>query len=156
MLSNLPSPKTKQKSKRVGRGLGSGVGGHTTGRGTKGQKSRSGYTKPGRNFEGGQNPLSRRLPKLRGGAKGVGPKYFKSKVKTIVVQLSRIEESIKVGENVTIETLVELGLISPSRNRKNLIKVLFDKDVTKKFSIEGLNASKKAIESIKKAGGEIK
>jgi len=106
---NLISVKQKSK-KRVGRGLSAGQG-KTAGRGTKGQKSRAGYNLPNR-FEGGQTPLSMRLPKLPG---------FKShKRKAEIISLDQISANFKAGEIVSIEKLVELKLISG----KNPVKIL--------------------------------
>ncbi|MDO8444474.1 MAG: 50S ribosomal protein L15 [bacterium] len=106
---NLVSLKGKSK-RRVGRGLSSGQG-KTAGRGTKGQKSRSGYNIP-RKFEGGQTPLSMRLPILPG---------FKShKRKADVISLDLISANFKSGETITIKSLVEKGIVGG----KNPIKIL--------------------------------
>lgn len=106
---NLVSLKGKSK-KRVGRGLSSGQG-KTAGRGTKGQKSRSGFNIP-RKFEGGQTPLSMRLPILPG---------FKShQRKADVISLDFISANFKAGETVTKKSLVEKGIV----NGKNPIKIL--------------------------------
>lgn len=106
---NLISVKQKSK-RRVGRGLSAGQG-KTAGRGTKGQKSRAGYNLPNR-FEGGQTPLSMRLPKLPG---------FKShKRKAEIISLDQISANFKAGETVSIEKLVELKLVSG----KNPVKIL--------------------------------
>jgi len=105
----LTSIKGKIK-KRVGRGLSAGQG-KTAGRGTKGQKSRSGFNIP-RKFEGGQTPLSMRLPALPG---------FKShKKKAEVVSLDAISTNYKVGETVDIKSLTEKGIVSG----KNIVKIL--------------------------------
>lgn len=96
----LTSLKTKNK-KRIGRGLSAGQG-KTAGRGTKGQKSRSGFNLPNR-FEGGQTPLSMRLPKLPG---------FKSvHRKAVVISLDEISANFKNGETITISALAEKGMI---------------------------------------------
>lgn len=106
---NIISIKQKSK-KRVGRGIASGQG-KTAGRGTKGQKSRAGFNLPNR-FEGGQTPLSMRLPKLPG---------FKShKRKAEILSLDIISANFKVGETVSIEKLVEFKLVSG----KNPVKIL--------------------------------
>lgn len=86
MLNNLP--KTTANSKRRGRGYGSGKGGHTVGRGQKGQKSRSGYKKPRPGFEGGQMPLSRRLPKFKGFRRA----YFQKKDASVAVNLIELAQ----------------------------------------------------------------
>lgn len=98
-MIELTSLKSKNK-KRVGRGISGGQG-KTAGRGTKGQKSRSGFNIPKR-FEGGQTPLSMRLPKLPG---------FKSlRKKAEVISLDMISANYKNGEEVTLENLSERGL----------------------------------------------
>jgi len=94
-MNNLVSIKSKTK-KRVGRGIAAGQG-KTAGRGTKGQKSRSGYNLPKR-FEGGQTPISMRLPKL--------PGFTSHKRKPIVVSLDQISANFKDGETVTAKLLV--------------------------------------------------
>lgn len=105
----LVSIKGKVK-KRVGRGLSAGQG-KTAGRGTKGQKSRSGFNIP-RKFEGGQTPLSMRLPILPG---------FKShKRKAEVISLDVISANYKAGETVNLESLMEKGLISGNNPAKVL------------------------------------
>lgn len=141
--------KIKKNSKRVGRGTGSGVGGHTAGKGTKGQKSRSGYTQPRPGFEGGRMPLSRRLPKLRGFSRNeIDPseKY--------VISLDDIEKAYKDGETVNLESIYEKGLVKGISKNYN-IKVLNNGKITKKLNIEGLKLSKSAKEVIEKAGGKI-
>lgn len=132
-----------KKRKRVGRGVAAG-GGKTAGRGTKGQKSRTGG-KISLKFEGGQTPLVGRLPK-RGG--------FTPKIKYLnkVVNLSEIEARFKTGEKVNLETLKAKGLIkvpksSPHRLR---VKILGKGKLTKKlqFDKENLKFSKKALDAI--------
>lgn len=129
-----------RKPKRVGRGIGSGVG-KTAGRGTKGQNSRSGGgVRPG--FEGGQNPLAKRLPKLRG---------FVPVNRTIYqeVSLGRLD-TLKAGSKVTNELLVEQGWIA---NRHLAVKVLGTGELTKKLTVQLQAASASAREAITKAGG---
>ena len=108
-MNNLVSIKSKTK-KRVGRGIAAGQG-KTAGRGTKGQKSRSGYNLPKR-FEGGQTPISMRLPKL--------PGFTSHKRKPIVVSLDQISANFKDGETVTAKLLVEKGLIREFETAKIL------------------------------------
>jgi large subunit ribosomal protein L15 len=156
MINTLPSPKTIKKAKQVGRGIGSGVGGHTTGRGTKGQRSRSGYTKARPGFEGGQNPLNRRLPVLRGDSKKARKRDFiTSKVKNTPIALSLIADKVKGEEVVDFDKLVELKLVKPLTHKRVDIKVVFDKNIDKKISFRGLKISKTAIESVEKAGGSV-
>ncbi|MBN1915965.1 50S ribosomal protein L15 [Candidatus Dojkabacteria bacterium] len=148
MLNNLISPKTKKKSKIIGRGYGSGVGGHTVGKGQKGQKSRSGYSKPRPGFEGGQMPLSRRLPKLRGFKRG----YFKSKSHNTVLNLSDLEG---LGlTRVSFESLKEKGLLG-GFSKKQEVKILSGGKISRKVEIVGIKISKKAQEKVEKAGGKV-
>jgi large subunit ribosomal protein L15 len=153
MINNLPSPKTKQRAKKLGRGYASGVGGHTVGRGGKGATARGGHKEPRPGFEGGQNPISRRLPKLKGFTRA----YFGSKVSNQPIQLSDLE-AIAIEDKVTdfdVQTLVEYGLITPRYNKDLGIKVLFDKEISTKINIKNLQTSKKVKESIEKAGGTV-
>ena len=118
-MIKLISVQTKNR-KRIGRGISAG-GGKTAGRGTKGQKSRSGHNIPNR-FEGGQTPLSMRLPILRG-RKGFNPK-------NTVISLSKISDNFKDGEIVTKELLVKRGLIK----KNDFPKILANGDLTIKVS----------------------
>lgn len=136
--------KIKSKSKkRVGRGMSSGQG-KTSGRGTKGQKSRSGHNIPKR-FEGGQTPLSMRLPKLPG---------FKShKAKFAVVTLDDISKNFKKGETVSRTLLIEKKLIGKNekakilKNGTLLHKVIFDSTVAVSKSVsEVLDSIKEKAE----------
>ena len=129
---NLPSPKTTKKSKQVGRGVGSTKGGHTTGRGMKGQRSRSGYRKPGPNFEGGQNPLSRRLPKVRGysGNKSRKRGYKTSKQRPNPIQLSELEAAFDAGETVSYKSLVDKKVVI------RIARIIDERDYKKGRKIE--------------------
>ena len=131
-----------EKAKRVGRGFGSGKGGHTTGSGTKGQKAREG-TKPNNWFEGGQTPLVRRLPFIRG---------FKSKrgVKMFVVKLSDLAK-FPEGQIITSEFLKKEF---PKKDFE-LVKVLGNGEVTTKIKVQGLMLTELSKSKILKAGGEI-
>ncbi len=126
----------KPKS-RLGRGIAAGQG-KTAGRGTKGQKSRTGKKRrPG--FEGGQNPLMQRLPKLRG---------FKShRPKSTIIYTSQLS-SIKGA--VTNESLFNAGLIA---NPHTIVKLIYRGDVTGKHSIKLQAASQRAIDAVVAAGG---
>ncbi len=141
-LSNLSSsPGAKKEKKRVGRGTGSGLG-KTAGRGHKGQKSRSGGTKPVW-FEGGQTPLYRRIPK-RGFKNPFSKEYT-------IINLGTINEKFQKGEIVSPETLKEKGII-----KGKLIKILAKGGISKPLVFKGIHAfSKKAKEMIEKAGGRI-
>ena len=138
-LSNLRAPKkANSNKKRVGRGMGSGMG-KTSTRGHKGQRSRSG-SRMMRGFEGGQMPLHRRLPK-RGFTNIFRTEYT-------VLNIDRIGS---LGEgDVTLETLVKAGL---ARNG-DLVKVLGDGELKKKVNVQAHKFSKSAQEKITKAGGK--
>jgi large subunit ribosomal protein L15 len=139
-LSNLRAPKkANSKKKRVGRGMGSGMG-KTSTRGHDGQRSRSG-SRLMRGFEGGQMPLHRRLPK-RGFTNIFRTEYT-------VLNLDRIAE-LNVTE-LTQETLVELGLVKKSCK---LIKVLGNGELTAAVTVHAHKFSKTAQEKIEKAGGK--
>lgn len=133
--------------------MGSGVGGHTIGKGMAGATVRSGYKAPRQNFEGGQNPLSRRLPKYKGFSRG----FTTSSEKKLAVKLSAVEELVKSKKiaEVTQEALIENKLIKGSKVKTLKIKVLFDKDVDTAINLKGLSASTKVKESIEKAGGKV-
>ncbi|OGI07001.1 MAG: 50S ribosomal protein L15 [Candidatus Margulisbacteria bacterium GWF2_35_9] len=129
-----------QKRKRVGRGEGSGLG-KTSGRGSKGANSRSGSgTRLG--FEGGQMPLYRKLPKLRG-FKALEAKDYE------VVTLAKIEKCAK--DVVDINVLKKLGLLKKSVKK---IKVLASGELTKSVKVKANYFSKNAVELIEKAGGK--
>ena len=139
-LSNLRAPKkANSNKKRVGRGMGSGMG-KTSTRGHKGQRSRSG-SRMMRGFEGGQMPLHRRLPK-RGFTNIFRTEYT-------VVNLDRIAE---LGETeLTVEKLVERGFL---KKRNELIKVLANGELTTAVTVHAHKFSRAAQEKIEKAGGK--
>jgi len=140
-LNNLrPTKGSTHKKKRRGRGPGSGLG-KTAGRGHKGQKSRSGYSRRA-GFEGGQMPLQRRLPK-RGFTN-----IFKKK--WIEVRLSTLEENFNSGDEITPELLHERSLI---KKAKHDLVILGSGEVTKKLNISAHRFTKSAKEKIEKAGG---
>jgi large subunit ribosomal protein L15 len=139
-LSNLRAPKKANTGrKRVGRGMGSGMG-KTSTRGHKGQRSRSGSHMM-RGFEGGQMPLHRRLPK-RGFTNIFRTEYT-------VVNLERIAE-LELKE-IGIDDYKKLGL---SSSKKALIKILGSGELTKALTIHAHKFSKSAAEKIEKAGGK--
>jgi large subunit ribosomal protein L15 len=139
-LSNLRAPKQANRNKkRIGRGMGSGTG-KTSGRGHKGQGSRSG-SRLMRGFEGGQMPLHRRLPK-RGFTNIFRTEYT-------VLNLDRLAE---LGETeLTLEKLTELGLV---KRRNDLVKVLGNGDLNVAVTVHAHKFSKAAQEKIEKAGGK--
>jgi large subunit ribosomal protein L15 len=143
-LSNLRAPKkANENKKRVGRGMGSGMG-KTSTRGHKGQGSRSGSSLM-RGFEGGQMPLHRRLPK-----RGFNNVF---RVEYTVLGLDRVAEilAISPGTEFTLETIVSLGLL---RKKGGLIKVLNNGQLSVPVTIHAHRFSKTAQEAIEKAGGK--
>jgi len=140
-LSNLRAPrKASEKRKRVGRGMGSGMG-KTSTRGHKGQRSRSG-SRIMRGFEGGQMPLHRRLPK-RGFTN-----IFKTEYE--VVNLERLAS---LGESeITPESLRKAGVVS---SRNTLVKVLGQGELKAAITVRAHKFSKSAQEKIEKAGGKV-
>jgi large subunit ribosomal protein L15 len=135
-----PAPGATRTKKRVGRGPGSGNG-KTAGKGHKGQKSRSGYSRR-YGFEGGQMPLVRRIPK-RGFTN-----IFRTEVQ--VVNLRDLERVFDSGDTVNPQTMVEKGLI---RKGDQLVKVLATGDLTKKLQVHAHRFSGTAREQIEAAGG---
>lgn len=138
-LSQLkPAVGSTHYRKRVGRGIGSGIGG-TSAKGDKGQLARSGG-KVRRGFEGGQTPLSRRLPKF-----GFSNVRFQTKYQ--IVNLDTLE--MLTGE-VTPESLLAQGVVS-----KGLVKILGNGKLTKALNVKAHKASQSAKDAIEKAGGKL-
>jgi large subunit ribosomal protein L15 len=139
----FPAPGSKKDRKRVGRGHGSGHGGRA-GRGNKGQLSRAGGGK-GPGFEGGQNPLHMRLPKLPG---------FKNrnKVDYAVINVSRLDAVYADGDTVDCETLVSKGLI---KSAAAPVKILGDGELSKKLTVKVDKLSGPAKAKIESAGGTV-
>jgi large subunit ribosomal protein L15 len=148
MIHQLKSPKSTSKAKRVGRGYGSGKGGHTTGRGQKGQKSRAGYSSPRKLFEGASNPIIKRIPKLKGFSRGKFTNYVE--VKFNVSDLNKLPENIEISP----KNLDKLGIVS-TKSKRVKVKILGDGEITKKFTIKNLNCSNTARQKIEKAGGKV-
>jgi large subunit ribosomal protein L15 len=138
-----PNPGAKKKRKRVGRGIAAGQG-KTAGRGTKGQKARSGGGK-GIYFEGGQLPLARRLPYKRGFT-NINKVYYKA------VNLKRLAEFDFEGEDVTPEIMALVGLIRKPTDR---VVVLGDGELDTALNIKAHRFSKSAKAKIEAAGGTI-
>ncbi|WP_333784295.1 50S ribosomal protein L15 [Thermocrinis sp.] len=135
-----PNPGATQEKKRVGRGIGSGLG-KTCGKGHKGQKTRSGDRKLPSWFEGGQTPLHKRIPK-RG---------FRSpnRVEYSVVNVKVLDSLFSEGEEVNPQKLLEKGLVKPGMP----VKILGDGELTKKLIVKAHAFSNSAKEKIEKAGG---
>ncbi|KAF6165759.1 hypothetical protein GIB67_012656 [Kingdonia uniflora] len=148
-LDNLgPQPGSRHRQKRKGRGIAAGQG-NSCGFGMRGQKSRSG---PGirRGFEGGQMPLYRRLPKLRGIAGGMHaglPKYLPINLKDIATA------GFQEGDEISLESLNKKGLINPSgRERRLPLKILGDGELSMKLNIKARSFSASAKEKLEAAG----
>jgi large subunit ribosomal protein L15 len=150
-LSSLKPAQARKDRKRIGRGLGSGKGRYS-GRGIKGQKSRSGSHKMRAGFEGGQMPIHMRVPKQRGStskdAMPIGPFM----TKTVPVNLRDLEARFEAGDEVTLEALIEKRLI---KNSKTDVKILGSGDLTKKLVVSAHGFSKTAREKIEAAGGSV-
>jgi len=141
-LHNLkPAAGSTHRRKRVGRGIGSGHG-KTSTRGHKGNKAR-GQVNP--NFEGGQTPLHRRLPQVRG-FKPVNKRFY------ALVNLSDIEAAFPAGAAINPETLLSAGIL---RDIRDGLKVLGDGEVTKKFAVSTHKISKSAQDKLVAAGGTV-
>ena len=138
--------KVKEKKMRVGRGIGSGKG-KTSGRGVKGQKSRSGVAI--NSFEGGQMPLYRRLPKR--GFNSFG------KLNIAIMNLEKIQsfidqKTIKANEIINTDLLIKLKLINKNSQK---LKILGTGEIKDKINIEADMISKSAQDKLKKAGGSV-
>jgi large subunit ribosomal protein L15 len=138
-LSQLRPPKgQKQKQQRIGQGMGSGRG-KFSGRGAKGAKSISGYSRM-RGFEGGQMPLHRRLPKR--GFNNIFRKEF------AIVNVAALEAL--AGDTFSPESLMEAGVI---HKLKHGLKILGGGDLTRKITVKANHFTKSALEKIQAAGG---
>lgn len=148
-LSTLKPAQKRTARKRVGRGMGSGKGRYS-GRGIKGQKARSGSHTMRPGFEGGQMPIYMRLGKKRGpyskDAMPVGP----HRTHTVSLNVRDLERVFDDGAEITIETLIEKGLL---KNTRIDVKILGDGDLKKKLTVTAHSFSKSAREKIEAAGG---
>ena len=135
-----PAAGSKTAARRVGRGIGSGLG-KTAGRGHKGQKSRSGgRVRPG--FEGGQMPLQKRLPKYG----------FTSRISRTTAQVRLGELNAVAGDVVDLETLKAADLVNENIAR---VRIFLSGDLGKPVTVKGLAVTKGAREAIEKAGGKV-
>ncbi len=140
-LDELKPAMPKTARKRVGRGVGSGLG-KTSGKGHKGQNARSGGgVRPG--FEGGQMPLFRRIPKR--GFKNINSKEYTE------VTLAMLE-NLENGTEVTVDSLLELGMIKKANDG---IVVLGNGELTKKLTVKAARVTKSAEAKIVAAGGKV-
>ena len=136
-----PTIGSKHSKKRVGRGIGSGLG-KTCGRGHKGQKARSGgYHKI--NFEGGQMPIQRRLPKIG----------FSSRIGRVSDQVTLAELHKVDGKLINLDTLRNAGLIN---NAIKQVKIILSGELTKPVQVEGIRVTKGARKIIEEQGGSVK
>ena len=135
-----PDPGSRPPRKRLGRGIGSGLG-KTSGKGHKGQKARAGgYHKVG--FEGGQMPIQRRLPKMG----------FKSRVSKTVDQICLSELEKLNADVIDLQTLYQAGLITSCIKS---VKVILSGELTKAIKLKGLKVTKGARSAIEGLGGSI-
>jgi large subunit ribosomal protein L15 len=149
-LSNLKPAEKRRARKRVGRGLGSGKGRYS-GRGIKGQKSRSGSHKLRAGFEGGQMPIYMRLGKQRGNTSADAMPIGPFRTHTIPVNVSALER-FDNGTGVTPELLLETRIV---RKRGIDVKILGRGELTKKLTVSAHRFSATAREKIEAAGGTV-
>src|SRR5471030_939620 len=146
-LHNLHSaPGSTKNRKRLGRGPGSGTG-KTSGKGHKGSKARAGHHGPGGgkpHFEGGQMPITRRLPK-----RGFTNPF---RVDNQIVRLDELDQFGGTGAEITRDSLAEAGLI---KARKGQVKVLANGQISQAVTVRGLKVSAGAREKIVAAGGRV-
>lgn len=136
-----PGEGARTEPKRVGRGIGSGLG-KTCGRGHKGSFARAGKGKIKAGFEGGQMPMQRRLPKI-----GFRSTTAKESAEVLLYAL----DGLDAGE-ITVASLIEAGLV-PTNTKK--VKVVKKGDVTKAFTLKGVSATAGAKAALEAAGGSI-
>ena len=152
MLRLHELPALVKKRKRVGRG---GSRGGTAGRGSKGQRARSGgHSKFSAGFEGGQMPLYRRLPK-----RGFNNDRF-SDEKMFIVSLEQLNNAFEEGATVDMAALIEKGLVSKKKSQKGIsnqmIKILGNGKLSKKLIVTADAFSESAVKAIENLGGEVR
>ena len=135
-----PAEGSTRKAKRVGRGIGSGLG-KTCGRGHKGQKSRSGG-KPMVGFEGGQMPLQRRLPKF-----GFTARKSRFSAEVRLNELAAVE-----GDVIELQNLIDANVV-PAQTRQ--AKVILSGEIDRAVTLKGVKATKGAKAAIEQAGGKV-
>jgi large subunit ribosomal protein L15 len=150
-LSNLQPAQPRKDRKRVGRGMGSGKGRYS-GRGIKGQKSRSGSHAMRAGFEGGQMPLHMHTAKLRGNTSADAMPIGPFRTYSQPVNLRDLETRFDAGEEVTPESLKAKGLI---RSIRKDVKLLGNGELSKKLTITVHGASATAREKVESAGGTL-
>ncbi len=134
-----------KKSLAVGRG---GKRGKTAGRGTKGQKARS-----GRKLRPELRDIIKKLPKLRGRGKN---SFLSIQEKPITINLAVLEKVFNNGDKISVTTLVQKKVVNLYKGKSPVVKILGDGELTKKLNIQGCLASSGAKSKIEKAGGTIK
>jgi len=140
-LSRIPSIKSRKPKKRVGHGIGSGKGGHTSGRGAKGQKVRN---RVSAHFEGGQNPFYKRIPKVRG---------FKSESSVLEVSTNQLN---RFRDGTNLSKLALIRAFGKKASKYRFVKVIKGSGkLTRKLSFNGINFSKSAQELVLASGGEV-
>jgi large subunit ribosomal protein L15 len=137
-----PAEGSRKKKKRLGQGLGSGKG-KTAGKGHKGQKARAGVSIKA-NFEGGQMPLARRIPKR-------GFSNYRFAVKYEIVNVADLEDRFEAGSEITAESLYALRMISGADKP---VKVLGVGEISKSFKVHANAYSASAAKKIEAAGGK--
>jgi len=150
-LHTLKPGAPRKDRKRIGRGMGSGKGRYS-GRGIKGQKSRSGSHKMRAGFEGGQMPIYMRLPKQRGATSKDAMPIVPFMTKTVPVNVRDLEARFDAGAEITPEALVSAGIL---KNTKIDIKILGNGDLSKKLTVSAHGFSASAREKIEAAGGTV-
>ncbi len=151
-LHNLsPAPGSRRPRKRIGRGISSGQG-KTSGRGQKGQKSRSGSHMMRAGFEGGQNPLYMRTGKLRGPFMKKSMPFEPFRTSNEIVNVATLGERFEAGAEVTPATLVAAGLL---KNTKEPIKVLGRGEIGHALTVSVHAVSASARAKIEAAGGTV-
>jgi large subunit ribosomal protein L15 len=150
-LSNLKPAQARKDRKRIGRGLGSGKGRYS-GRGIKGQKSRSGSAKMAAGFEGGQMPLDMRAPKLRGNTSADAMPIGPFRTYSHPINLRDLDRVFESGDTVDLDALVAKGLL---KNQKVDVKILGTGELSKKLSVTAHSFSASAREKIEAAGGSV-
>ena len=146
-LNTLTAP-PRQNRKRVGRGIGTGLG-KTCGRGHKGQRARSGGRRDG-NFEGGQMPLHRRVPK-----RGFSSRMALQTVNVRVSDIARLQRKDESFSDITLTTLKQHGVVNKNIKRVRLFVAPGGAALLRAATVVGIMASKSARAAIEKAGGNF-
>lgn len=146
-LHELKRKTPNKKSRRVGRG---GKRGKTAGRGTKGQKARSGHR-----IRPEYRDMIKKIPKRRGYGKHRADSAVGSRLKAVVVDITQLEKSFASGDTITLTTLAEKKLIRTRGGKMPVVKILGSGSVSKKFTVSNVPVSLRVKEAIEKAGGSV-